>query len=292
MLCQWPAQVSRLFQVQNPAKNPSRVLQGPIVCPIMPLPYMSNTMTRFGPQSNTSLPKRLPISDPSQYSPTHLSPIQRSPHSPSRVDPYLHIQRSLNRLDTSLHSQYSPTQVTPPTQSPANSPLWAEDVLDIRQSKDIYRFSQATTISMFSTDVPSTILNAIIDPTPSTTSIAEPMSPALSSSESGQSQVGSSVCDSYYIFRQASFNSMILCMPPSANESRPPLYRITVSMNCFNPTSHITTVTSVRRSGMEVEVGSFEYVHQVETSIHHHLLTFHPHQDGHLTRPKHSPIPW
>lgn len=56
----------------------------------------------------------------------------------------------------------------------------------------------------------------------------------------------------------AGTNSMILVPPATAADTRPK-YHISVSMNCFIPSSYIT---SIRRGGTEngEEVGDFEYV--------------------------------
>ncbi|TFK39473.1 hypothetical protein BDQ12DRAFT_734834 [Crucibulum laeve] len=59
-----------------------------------------------------------------------------------------------------------------------------------------------------------------------------------------------------YTFSPLSFNSMILVPPADAPDTRPP-YNIAVSMNCFIPSSFITTI---RRGGTEYGdfVGDFE----------------------------------
>lgn len=61
-----------------------------------------------------------------------------------------------------------------------------------------------------------------------------------------------------YTFSPLSFNSMIIAPPPTAPDATP-RYHISVSLNCFIPSSFITTI---RRGSTEYGeyVGDFEYV--------------------------------
>lgn len=61
-----------------------------------------------------------------------------------------------------------------------------------------------------------------------------------------------------YTFSPQSFNSMLLLPPPEAQNTRP-IYHISVAMNCFIPSSYVTTL---RRGASEYGdcVAEFEYV--------------------------------
>jgi hypothetical protein len=59
-----------------------------------------------------------------------------------------------------------------------------------------------------------------------------------------------------YTFSPQSFNTMLLVPPPDVQDTRP-LYHISVALNCFIPSSFVTTI---RRGASEYGeyVGEFE----------------------------------
>ncbi|KAJ3477146.1 hypothetical protein NLI96_g10667 [Meripilus lineatus] len=129
-------------------------------------------------------------------------------------------------------------------------------------SPTAYRFSAAPPPAMSNTssssdfDAAST-MNGISSPSIYTRNTEDPKniydrrSSSYSVPRSPVSTTTNGSCS--YVFRQIGFNTMELCADDGT-----PVYLITVWLNCFNPTSYITTIKSLQSPEQEREVGSFE----------------------------------